>query len=76
MTIFTWKDMATTGCRTKGRCYKEDRWYGQMSSKQMGDRACSKKGWLIFRKEGMKTFMKRLALLFDMANSKDPPKAI
>ena len=47
-----------------------------MSSKQMGDQAYSKRGWLIFRKEGMKAFLKRLALCSDMANSKDPPKAI
>ena len=76
MTIFTWKDMATAGCRTKGRSYKEDRWYGHMSSQQMGDQAYSKKGWLIFRKEGTKAFMKRLALCSDMVNSKDLPKAI
>ena len=47
-----------------------------MSSKQIGDQAFSKKGWLIFRKEGTKAFMKRLALCSDMANSKVPPKAI
>ena len=47
-----------------------------MSSKQMGDQAYSKKGWLIFRKDGTKAFMKRLALCSDMANLKDPPKAI
>ena len=34
------------------------------------------KGWLIFRKEGTKAFLKRLALYSDMANSKDPPKAM
>ena len=47
-----------------------------MSSKQMGDLAYSKKGCLIFRKEGTKAFLKRLALCSDMSNSKDPPKAI
>ena len=47
-----------------------------MSSKQMGDQAYSKKGWFISRKEGTKAFLKRLALCSDMANSKDPPKAI
>ena len=47
-----------------------------MSSKQMGDQAYSKKGGLTFRKEGTKAFLKRLALCSDMANSKDPPKAI
>ena len=47
-----------------------------MSSKQMGDQAYLKKGKLIFRKEGTKAFMKRLALCSDMANSKDPPKAM
>ena len=47
-----------------------------MSSKQMGDQAYSKKGWLVFRKEDTKAFIKRLALYSDMANSKDPPKVI
>ena len=47
-----------------------------MSSKQMGDQAYSKKDWLIFRMEGTKAFLRRLALCSDMANSKDPPKAI
>ena len=47
-----------------------------MSSKQMGDQVYWKKGWLIFRKEGTKAFLKRLALCSDMSNSKDPPKAI
>ena len=47
-----------------------------MSSKEMGDQVYSKKGWLIFRKEGTKAFLKRLALCSDMSNSKDPPKAI
>ena len=47
-----------------------------MSSEQMGDQAYSNKGCLIFRKEGTKAFLKRLALYSDMANSKDPPKAI
>ena len=47
-----------------------------MSSRQMGDQAYLKKGWLIFRKEGTKAFLKRLALYSDMANSKDLPKAI
>ena len=47
-----------------------------MSSKQMGDQVYSKKGCLIFRKEGTKAFLKRLDLYSDMANSKDPPKAI
>ena len=58
MTISIWKDMATAGCRTKGKSYKEDRWFDQMSSKQVEDQAHSKKGWLIFRKEGTKAFMK------------------
>ena len=47
-----------------------------MSSKQMADQAYLKKGWLIFRKEGTKAFLKRLALCYDMAKSKDPPKTI
>ena len=47
-----------------------------MSSKKMGDQVYSKKGWLFFRKEGTKAFLKRLALCSDMFNSKDPPKAI
>ena len=47
-----------------------------MSSKQMGDQAYLKKGCLIFRKEGTKAFLKRLALYSDMAHSKDPPKVI
>ena len=47
-----------------------------MSSKRMGDQAYSKKGWLIFRKEGTKAFLKRLDLYSDMANLKDPPKVI
>ena len=41
-----------------------------------GDQAYSKKGWLIFRKEGTKAFLKRLALYSDMSNSIDPPMAI
>ena len=47
-----------------------------MSWKQMGDQVYSKKGWLIFRKEGTKAFLKKLALSSDMSNSKDSPKAI
>ena len=58
------------------RSYKKDRGKGQISSKQMVGQAYSKKGWLIFRKEGTKAFLKRLALYSDIANSKDPPKAI
>ena len=58
------------------RSYKKDRWYGQMSSKEMGDQAYSKNDWLIFRKGGTKAFMKSMALCSDMANSKDPPEAI
>ena len=53
------------------RSYQKDRWYGQMSSKQTGDRAYSKKGWLIFRNEGTKVFLKRLALCSLCSNSKD-----
>ena len=47
-----------------------------MFSKQIGDQVYSKKGCLIFRKDGTKAFLKRLALCSDMSNSKDPPKAI
>ena len=43
---------------------------------KMEDEAYSKKGWLNFRKEGTKAFLKRLASCSDMANLKDPPKAI
>ena len=31
MIIFSWKDMATDGCRAKGSSYKEDRFNGRMS---------------------------------------------
>ena len=45
-------------------------------SKQKGDQAYSKKGGQIFRKEGTKAFIEMLALRCDVANLKDPPKAI
>ena len=42
----------------------------------MGDEAYLKEDWLIFRKEGMKAFIEVLASGSDVANSKDPPKAM
>ena len=36
MIIFTWKYMATTRCRMKGRSYKETRWNGLMSFQPNG----------------------------------------
>ena len=47
-----------------------------MSSKQMGDQVYSKKGWLIFRKEGTKAFLKRLAFRHEGSGLRPPTKGV